>query len=53
MLKALLDAGHLHGDCLALSGRTLADELAERPAPDGEVVRDSSRISPTRRRSSC
>ena len=39
VLKALLDAGHLHGDTLALSGRTLADELASAPAPDGEVVR--------------
>src|SRR6185295_12807178 len=29
VLKALLDAGHLHGDALALSGRTLAQELAE------------------------
>ena len=28
VLKALLDAGHLHGDALALSGRTLAEELA-------------------------
>ena len=33
VLKALLDGGHLHGDTLALSGRTLADELRARPAP--------------------
>jgi dihydroxy-acid dehydratase len=39
VLKALLDAGHLHGDTLALSGRTLAAELAAAPAPDGTVVR--------------
>jgi len=38
VLKALLDAGHLHGDALALSGRTLAQELAEVRAPDGDVV---------------
>ena len=39
VLKALLDGGYLHGDALALSGRTLAAELASLPAPDGDVVR--------------
>ncbi len=39
VLKVLLDGGHLHGDTLALSGRTLAEELAAVPAADGEVVR--------------
>ncbi|MEO6410935.1 MAG: dihydroxy-acid dehydratase [Burkholderiaceae bacterium] len=39
VLKALLDGGHLHGDALALSGRTLAEELRGAPAPDGDVVR--------------
>ncbi len=38
VLKALLDAGHLHGDSLALSGRTLAQELAQVGVPDGDVV---------------
>ena len=33
VLKALLDGGHLHGDALALSGKTLAEELADPPAP--------------------
>jgi dihydroxy-acid dehydratase len=48
VLKALLDGGYLHGDALALSGRTLADELAEAPAPDGSVVRPTSApIHPT------
>ena len=41
VLKSLLDGGHLHGDALALSGRTLAEELADVAAPDGEVVRSS------------
>ena len=41
VLKALLDAGHLHGDALALSGRTLKDELAGVGAPDGDVVRSA------------
>ena len=51
VLKALLDGGYLHGDALALSGRTLAAELAAAPAPDGSVVRPaSSPIHPTGRR---
>jgi dihydroxy-acid dehydratase len=41
VLKALLDAGHLHGDALALSGRTLAEELADAGAPDGDIVRNA------------
>jgi dihydroxy-acid dehydratase len=42
VLKALLDGGHLHGDALALSGRALAQELANAGAPDGDVVRSSA-----------
>jgi dihydroxy-acid dehydratase len=42
VLKALLDGGHLHGDALTLSGRTLAEELAGQPAPDGDVVRSTA-----------
>src|SRR5690606_23891027 len=40
VLKELLDAGLLHGDCLTVTGRSLGDELASMdvPAPDGEVV---------------
>ena len=39
VLKELLGRGALHGDCLTLSGRTLAQALAGQGAPDGEVVR--------------
>lgn len=39
ILRALLDGGILHGDCLTVSGRTLAQELAAAALPDGEVVR--------------
>jgi dihydroxy-acid dehydratase len=42
VLKALLDGGYLHGDTLALSGRTLTEELATQAAPDGEVVRPTT-----------
>ena len=40
ILKALLDGGYLHGDCMTVTGRTLAEELAAVCSPDGEVVRD-------------
>jgi dihydroxy-acid dehydratase len=42
VLRTLLDGGHLHGDCLTLSGRTLEQALAEVPGPDGKVVRPAS-----------
>jgi dihydroxy-acid dehydratase len=41
VMKMLLDEGLLHGDCLTVTGRTVAENLAEinPPAPDGKVVR--------------
>jgi dihydroxy-acid dehydratase len=42
VLKALLDGGHLHGECLTLSGRTLKEALASAPGADGKVVRAAS-----------
>ncbi len=40
VLRELLDAGLLHGDCLTVTGKTMAENLADLdpPAPDGEVV---------------
>src|SRR5438132_4087246 len=40
VMRELLDAGLLHGDCLTVTGRTLAENLAalEPPKPDGVVV---------------
>jgi dihydroxy-acid dehydratase len=40
VLRELLDAGLLHGDCMTVTGRTMAENLAalDPPAPDGEVV---------------
>ncbi|OXI21846.1 dihydroxy-acid dehydratase [Burkholderia sp. AU15512] len=32
VLKLLLDAGLLHGDCMTITGRTLADELKDVPS---------------------
>ncbi len=41
VMKALLDAGLLHGDCLTVTGETMAQNLAhiEPPDPDGKVLR--------------
>ncbi|MFZ2529183.1 MAG: dihydroxy-acid dehydratase [Rhodococcus sp. (in: high G+C Gram-positive bacteria)] len=41
VMKALLDAGLLHGDCLTVTGRTVAENLADiaPPDPDGKVLR--------------
>jgi dihydroxy-acid dehydratase len=50
VMKALLDAGLLHGDCLTVTGKTVAENLAEinPPAPDGEVMRSlENPIHPT------
>jgi dihydroxy-acid dehydratase len=40
VMRELLDAGLLHGDCLTVTGRTVAENLAalDPPAPDGAVV---------------
>ena len=40
VMRELLDAGLLHGDCLTVTGRTVAENLAalDPPAPDGDVV---------------
>lgn len=45
VLKALLDAGLLHGDCLTVTGATLAENLAalDPPPADGLVVRPIER----------
>lgn len=39
ILRELLRHGHLHGDVLTWTGRTLAEELEGAKAPDGRVVR--------------
>ncbi len=40
VLRELLDAGLLHGDCLTVTGKTMAENLADLdpPPPDGDVV---------------
>jgi dihydroxy-acid dehydratase len=38
ILKALLEAGLLHGDCLTVTGKTQAENLADVVIPDGQDV---------------
>lgn len=49
VLKALLDGGFLHGECLTVTGRTLAENLESVHLPDGQdVVHPTTRpLSPT------
>ncbi|MGE0257743.1 MAG: dihydroxy-acid dehydratase, partial [Alphaproteobacteria bacterium] len=49
LMKALLDGGYLHGDCLTVTGRTIAENLAGVRFPtDQDVVRPvSNAMSPT------
>ncbi len=44
LMKTLLDAGLLHGDCLTVTGRTLAENLADVPPypDDQDIVRPLS-----------
>ena len=41
LMKALLDAGLIHGDCLTVTGKTVAENLADinPPDPDGKIIR--------------
>jgi dihydroxy-acid dehydratase len=42
VLKSLLDAGLLHGDCLTVTGRTMAENLEQIAPPDvdGKIIRE-------------
>ncbi len=39
VVKALLEAGLIHGDALTVNGKTVAENVQDAPAPDGGVVR--------------
>src|SRR5919112_5730878 len=42
LMKTLLDAGFMHGDCLTVTGRTMAENMAGVPwNPDQDVVRSA------------
>jgi dihydroxy-acid dehydratase len=48
LMRALLDGGYLHGDCITVTGRTIAENLADvRFNPDQPVIRTTQApISP-------
>jgi dihydroxy-acid dehydratase len=49
LMKALMDGGHLHGDCITVTGKTIAENLAAVKFPaNQDVVRTvANAISPT------
>ncbi len=49
VLKTLLDAGFLHGDCLTVTGKTMAENLADVTFPEDQdvVLTPSAPLSPT------
>ena len=49
LMKALLDGGYLHGDCLTVTGKTIAENLRDVKFPTGQdVVRPTSNpMAPT------
>jgi len=49
LMKALLDGGYLHGDCITVTGKTIAENLADVVFPTNQdVVRPTSNpLSPT------
>jgi dihydroxy-acid dehydratase len=49
MMKTLLDHGYMHGDCMTVTGRTIADNLkAVKWNPDQDVVRPADQpLTPT------
>jgi dihydroxy-acid dehydratase len=48
VMKELLDAGLLHGDCVTVTGKTVAENLASASFPDGQdvVYRVGSPLNP-------
>jgi dihydroxy-acid dehydratase len=38
IVRALIESGHIDGECLTITGRTMVEEYGEANAPDGEVI---------------
>ncbi|MBS0124988.1 dihydroxy-acid dehydratase [Thetidibacter halocola] len=48
ILRELIAGGYIDGAALTVTGQTLAEAVAQAPAPDGEIVRPTARpIAPT------
>lgn len=48
LIKELLKGGYMHGDCLTVTGKTLAENVADAADPDGIVIYTTAKpITPT------
>ena len=49
VMKALIDGGYLHGDCITVTGKTIAENLKDVKFPENQdvVYRTSKPIAPT------
>lgn len=49
LMKALLDGGFLHGDCITVTGKTIAENLKDVVLPSGQdvIMPTSNPLSPT------
>jgi dihydroxy-acid dehydratase len=42
VIRALVESGHIDGDCLTITGRTIAQEYGDANLPDGEIILPTS-----------
>src|SRR6202034_331298 len=43
VIRALVESGHINGDCLTVTGRTIAEEYGGANTPDGEIIFSTSK----------
>ena len=54
VIRALIESGHIDGNCLTITGKTLVEEYGRANAPDGEVIyRPSAPVKASPRPLSC
>ncbi|MCC2099303.1 MAG: dihydroxy-acid dehydratase, partial [Hyphomicrobiales bacterium] len=47
IIRELIAGGFMHGDTMTVTGKTLAESVADAPGPDGDVIRPAARaLSP-------
>ena len=48
LMRTLLDGGYLHGDCMTVTGKTIAENLKDVVFnPDQKVMRDTKNATPS------
>ena len=53
LLRTLLDGGFIHGDCMTVTGKTIAENIRDvkfNPEPEGDAAREQSARAHRRRR---